>query len=415
MARTVLLILLCLFSNLSLPSEGEAQQARAIPELSTAQWRQDLRLFAEGVTKHHKNAFHLVSKERFDSAFAALDRRIPSLKGYEVVVGLQSLAAMIGDGHTFLATWGIQRYYPLDFFWFGRDLRVVRAAPAYKDALGGRVIKIGNANVGDVAATIQSVIPQGENEWYVLNQSAQQMVRADLLAALGVGADAARAAFVLEDETGKQSTVMVTSVAPDAKVDWIGAPKDPPLYLQRPEEQFWFTYLPKSHTVYVSFRGYGDIEQKSRRLFTFLDHHPVERLVIDMRNNGGGNYTLGRQQLIYPIQMRPALNRAGHLLVITGRATFSAGMTNAIDFHRETDALLVSEPIGARPRAYQENYWLTLPNSHLRVSVASLVYKFQDGDSPAFMPDQVVAPDWADHEAGRDPVVGWISAYKNSN
>ena len=52
-----------------------------------------------------------------------LRERIPSMKGYEVVVGLQHLAALVGDGHTFIKTEGLYERFPLDVVWFGDNLR----------------------------------------------------------------------------------------------------------------------------------------------------------------------------------------------------------------------------------------------------------------------------------------------------
>jgi hypothetical protein len=85
-------------------------------------------------------------------------------------------------------------------------------------------------------------------------------------------------------------------------------------------------------------------------LWECVDNNPVDRLVIDMRHNGGGDYTQGREHLVYEAQRRQSVNRAGRLFVVTGRATFSAAMTNATDFRRETEALLVGEPPGATQR-----------------------------------------------------------------
>jgi hypothetical protein len=87
-------------------------------------------------------------------------------------------------------------------------------------------------------------------------------------------------------------------------------------------------------------------------------------------------------------------------------------MTNATDFRRETDAILVGEPTGARPKGYQENHWLTLPNSGLQLSLASRYYKFQDADTPAVMPDHRIEPNWTDYKTGNDPVMEWILSYR---
>jgi hypothetical protein len=167
--------------------------------------------------------------------------------------------------------------------------------------------------------------------------------------------------------------------------------------------------LPDSQTVYVDFRSYEDIQQETQHLWQFIAQHPAKRLIIDMRWNGGGNYTLGRDYLISKITFMPQLNRAGRLFVITGRRTFSAGMTNVTDFRRETEAIIVGEPTGARPNGYQENHWFTLPFSKIRVSCATLRYRFQpESDSVAVFPDHRIDPSWSSFRAGQDAAINWI-------
>jgi hypothetical protein len=94
--------------------------------------------------------------------------------------------------------------------------------------------------------------------------------------------------------------------------------------------------------------------------------------------------------------------------VLTGRATFSAAMTNATDFRRETEAILVGEPTSARPNGYQENGWFYLPNSHIGVSAAQLRYRFGDENADAVYPDHRIDPDFASYWAGRDLVIEWV-------
>jgi C-terminal processing protease CtpA/Prc len=138
---------------------------------------------------------------------------------------------------------------------------------------------------------------------------------------------------------------------------------------------------------YVDFRSYQDLQEQTARLWTFIAQRPAKRLIIDMRWNGGGNFMHGRQYLVSKITFMPQINRAGRLFVIIGRRTFSAGMTNVTDFRRETEAVIVGEPTGGRPNGYQENHWFTLPLSKIRVSCATLKYRFQPyDDSSAVCP-----------------------------
>lgn len=111
---------------------------------------------------------------------------------------------------------------------------------------------------------------------------------------------------------------------------------------------------------------------------------------------------------IEPIKRRPAINQKGRLFVVVGRATFSAAMVNAIDFRKETNAILVGEPIGERPNSYSENDEMTLPHSRLVVSYSTRYYKFLEEDVPAVLPDERIDATWADFRAGRDAVMDWI-------
>jgi hypothetical protein len=383
----------------------------SLPALTPDQWRQDVDYFANEIATKHRDPYHFISKARFNQAVSDLRDRIPSMKDYEVVVGLQHLAALIGDGHTFLDTRGLYQRFPLEVFWFGNDLRVVRAAPEYRQALGARIVAIGSFPISDVQRKLQQLIPQGENHWHVLNESAAQITSVEPLAALGVLPDIGPADFTFEDASGRRFKVRIRPLPAGTDDSGEIGQSPVPLPFQHPADPLWFTYLPDSKTVYVDFRSYQDLKTHCAQLWAYMAKRPVKRLIVDMRWNGGGDFTKGRQYLIYKLVYMPALNRAGHLFVITGRGAFSAGMVNITDFRRETEAILVGEPTGARPNGYQENYWFTLPYSKLRVSCAMLKYRFEPGSkSDAIYPDRRIDPNWTLFVNGKDAALQWALA-----
>lgn len=385
------------------------EQIRRLSQLSSKQWRDDVAFAAHALVANHKYAFHLVGREQLDRAVEELQGRLHSLAPYEIVIGLQALAAMIGDGHTFLATWNVQHRFPLEAHWFGQELRIVRTSRQYIQALGTQIVAINDMTIADVYAGLQQVIPQGENEWYVREQSARQVMCAEVLAALGITKTQQHAVFTFEPDSGSRFTLDVEPQAADN--DWIEGAHPLPLCLQHPQEPFWFAYLRDTDTMYAHFRGYQNLAAHAQELFEAVDNHAPKRLVIDMRFNGGGNYTLTRNYLIPEIQNRPMLNTFGHLFILIGRGTFSAAMTNATDFRRETEALLVGEPTGARPNGYQENSWVTLPHSGLQLSIACRRYRFVDTDVEAVLPDILIQTSWLDYQAGRDPALEWVLSY----
>jgi C-terminal processing protease CtpA/Prc len=140
-----------------------------------------------------------------------------------------------------------------------------------------------------------------------------------------------------------------------------------------------------------------------------IDTSQPKRLVIDVRQNTGGDFNKGRY-LLAGLKKRETFRNRGSVYVITGRATQSAAMVNAIDFRKELSAILVGEPTGGRPNSYSENDEFRLPNSNIEVSYSTRYYRFQDTDTAAVMPDKLIEPSWESYPSGRDPVVEWILA-----
>jgi peptidase S41-like protein len=408
------LVVLCLCHGQD-ATAAAAQKGAGMPALSKEQWRDDLRYFSREMPKRHMNLFHSVSKEEFESAVGDLETAIPSLEDHQIVVRLHQIAARVGDGHTGVHQPSWFQLYPLSLFWFGADLRVTAATKEYERALGARVVRIGEVPIAEVESRVRTCFPSAaaENEWYELSTSPAFITRPEVLHALHVIADRASAPFTFEADAGDTFTldlkpvVMPPVVQGSVVIPGMQPVAAPPLFRQKPTERFWFTSLPDS-TVYVGWRGYDKLGEKARELFQFLDSHPVKRVVIDLRQNGGGDFLEGRKHVIRPVQKRVAVNQKGRLFVIIGRRTYSAALANAVDFRKDTNAILVGEPIGERPNSYSENDEMTLPNSRLVVSYSTRYYKFVDVDVPAVLPDVRIDPNWAEWRAGRDPVMDWI-------
>ncbi len=198
------------------------------------------------------------------------------------------------------------------------------------------------------------------------------------------------------------------AIRPDPKPTWIPAYKEPPLFRQRPGETFWYTYLPEARTVYCCFRGYEGLGKHSAGLFKLVSEQHPTKFVIDLRQNGGGDYTVGLRYLVRPIRELPDINQKGHLFVLIGPQTFSAAMSNAAHFRTQTAAILVGQPIGEKPNSYQESRRLKLPNSRLTLCYSVRFYRFVEGGENLIRPDHQIIPSWTEFKDGRDPVLEWV-------
>jgi C-terminal processing protease CtpA/Prc len=119
----------------------------------------------------------------------------------------------------------------------------------------------------------------------------------------------------------------------------------------------------------------------------------VERVVLDLRLNGGGdNTTFG--PLIQAIQESPDLNRRGKLYALISRHTFSAAGNFITVLQRDTEAILVGQPTGGAPNQYGDARMLTLPHvPWLRVSIATRYHVFGiDGDERVTHEPELMVP-----------------------
>jgi hypothetical protein len=221
------------------------------------------------------------------------------------------------------------------------------------------------------------------------------------------------AGYVLAEDDGQEFAINIDSVAlgESSKLSWVSVPKEPPLFRQRPDDNFWCTYLSDSHTVYCSFRGYKDLGRHSKALFVLTKQQHPDKVVIDMRLNGGGDYKVGLKYLVHPLRKLPDINRKGHLFVLIGPNTFSAAMSNSAHFRYQTNAILVGQQIGERPNSYQEAREMKLPNSHWTVRYSVKFYQFVESGENVIRPDQEIIPSWEDYRSGRDPVLQWVLIY----
>jgi hypothetical protein len=399
---------------LPLPTPAETRDER---------WRQDIRYLADNLIYLHPNAFHAVGREDFERAVDELLADVTVLEDAEIWTRMSALAAMLRDGHTRLLLHepGYFRVYPVQFNWYddpagyeGKSAIVVAAHPDYADVLGARVVRIGGLEIDSAAQAIRSLV-SFDNPQQLLQQSALLLRTAEALYTQGVLEDMERAAYVFEHADG---TIIRHQFAPGAVdepssdyvsiYDVLDAPT--PVRLLNDRDIYWFTYLEDTRTLYLQYNAARSDPEKpftdfTREVMAFVDSNSVERFVVDLRYNGGGNSSVIRP-LIDAIRERPAINAEGHLYVLIGRRTFSSAMMNAIDFDTQTAALLVGEPTGGRPNGYGEVRTFSLPNSGIEVQYSTRYFRNVGDDTlQAVLPDVPVAFSWADLLEGRDPVL----------
>ncbi len=403
-------------------------------------WQEDLTFLAARISEQHPNPWHHVTRQEFEAAVRRLQDRIPELGYPRILVGFMQIVALLGpgDGHSRvrLEPPFIGALYPLRFWWFSDGLYVRSASPEFVNLVGKRVLWVGGSKVEEAVERLRA-FAAGDNAFHQRLGIPALMLMPEVMWGAGIADEPERLKIVVEDAQGAQSSAVLTPSAlpegahqlPDIGHDplRLGAPADwptmwapaeaTPLYLSDPENWYWDRYLREAGTQYVQFNVVGDKEDGEsvdafiERVLEAAERNGAERLVLDIRFNGGGNNFLARP-IWHRLVGSDRWNQPGRLFVITGRHTFSAAQNLATILDEHTSAVFVGEPTGGSPNHYGDARAFRLPNSQLRVSVSTLFW--QDGmpwdDRPWVPPDLAAELSAEDLHQNRDPALDAILA-----
>jgi hypothetical protein len=421
----LLILLLVAFSDTSSAQYSRSSKTEA-DQVTADKWRQDLRYFAEELPKRHKNLFHTMTREQFESAVKNLNERIPSLDRNQIIVEMAQIVAMIGDGHSQMGlTWDPKigfKQYPLRLYLYSDGLFVRAATPQYAGAIGARVVKIGKLSADEAMKVAEKII-QRDNEMTARDVLPSRLVIPEVLQVLGIIDDMEHAQFVTEDANGKRSTVELAPMERGAEVKWVraneGAQAPLPLYLKDPSNNFWFEYLKDSRSIYVQFNSVQDKENETiagffKHVFEFVQANPVERFILDIRLNNGGDNTLIKP-LIQGLIKCDKINQRGRLFTIIGRLTFSAAQNLANRLERDTNTLFVGEPTGGSPNHYGDAVNVVLPNSGITVRVSTLWWQDMDprDTRPWIAPQIPTELSAEDYRTNNDPALKAILSHSS--
>lgn len=361
-------------------------------DLTPAQWEEDLNKLVEIVTTKHGSPFTYISKAAFYERVADIRRSIPHSSGVMNALAFRKLLATIGDGHTQVDLLTDRPIFPIETYWFGDGLRLVAAPHDRPELLGAKLVSINGIPISRVTDGLKQYVYQHETSLSFRRSAAVLLPYADLLGDLNITRPGLNR-FVFLSGGRRVAALLKAGPATDNLSRFA---YKYPLWQRNGGQPWWQMELP-DRSIYVNWRSYDGLDENAAALLKQLDARHPKRLLIDLRDNGGGDFNFGRR-FIDQLRTRPWLNKRGALYVLVGRRTFSAAMTNAVDFKKTTRAILVGETIGAKPNGWQESRSYFLPNSGIGFSVSIRYYSFLRGFSEV-RPDIAIPPrlsDWSD-------------------
>jgi hypothetical protein len=408
-----------------------ADSARISPS-DAAALRIDLRVAWTTIQRYHPAPFHKTSRAAFVRELDAVDRRLSSLSRADGFAALSRFVALLGEAHSGV---DLGADSPAKFHTFGLKLypyadgvAVQAAQPALQDLAGARLVAIDGMPVDDV---IRRVTPYAHaSNAMTVRWVLPFLLRPETLHAAGVTREplAATMRFTLADGKRVERRIVPaerTALAgfnpfrPGPAANWADArpaSAPVPLYLRHPDRAYWFEVDDATHTLYIQDNLVeNEADETLSAFFTraiaAAHDRAVERVVLDLRLNGGGDNTL-LEPIVTALAADPVVNRRDRFFVILGRQTQSAAENFVDRLERRTRARFVGEPTGESPNMYGDAVAFTLPGTKTVLHLSSLYW--QDAlpyDPRDWTPPEIAAElAVADYAAGRDPALEAILA-----
>lgn len=333
----------------------------------------------------------------------------------------------VGTGHAVVPP--MQRplswaFYPFVAYLFDDGLWIVLGGEEADDAEGWRIDEIGGRVTGEVLDAAGPFV-SADNASGRRGASARLLSYAGFLRGLGLTAADGTVVLGLSDPEGRRREV---EVAPVRLFSWKGlrwgrtlqesveawSPADP-----RPRARpFSLTYDEERRLLHVRVDRLRDGADETLAAFgdrvgRTAEQRGVDRVLIDLRSNGGGDNQLV-DAFVDRLAGHPVVDRRGVLYTAVGRHTFSAAGALAMALERRTRTLFTGEASGFTPNHLGDAVAVRLPGSDV---IAHLPTRYWQDGGPydrraALTPGVPVAFESRHHFEDRDPVVEAVFAHE---
>ena len=386
-------------------------------QLTVQQRREDLNVLYENLKKGHPNLFANTPEEEFLARKGEIEAGLDAASDQEFFLDLMSLTALAGDSHTSAALGDqtqLMRAYPFSLTWREGKWYLSALLAEHRELLGREVISAAGKPVAQAAEAFCGLL-SADNPVKLRRQFRQACNVADLYEYLGLVE--AGEPLVLTLAEGTELSLAPVSMEELGNIEIAQLGEGLPRPVTAAQDCYYCAFPLNSDTYYIQYNTCAadpelPMEQFAAQAAEELGNY--RRVVVDLRNNGGGS-----DGVLWPLLevLRQEMDRGAELVGLIGETTFSSAIINAVEL-QEMGGVLVGEPASGSVDHFGSVGSFRLPNSGLRVGVSQ---KYIDLDTlfdagagrgvEALEPDVTVLRTMEDTLAGRDTAVEWLLAH----
>jgi hypothetical protein len=359
----------------------------------------------------------MISKVEFEKEIQQIKSTLNKNSDVEVIIDLMRLTRKIGDGHTAFSLRGVETHlFPIEIYNVNEQWRVVKTTNRHKNLLGKIVTKIDGKSIHKIAEEVSKIAQYVENEQSQIIRTGEYLMISELLFGLHLTNNEYKAEFSFLNDNDIESNVLLNAIN---NKDYYENTTFETLEILIPEIQkplnskhdyLWFNSIRDTKGIYIKFESYPsfeDMEKFGESVLNYVNENQIKQVVIDLRNNGGGDFFVGTF-LAYYLNLADSIDWKSGVYVLTDKVTFSAGTSNASQFRQILNAKIIGEPTGSNPTGYQDMGQFTLPNSGMIVTYSKRLFRFQDKGTQGVQPDVLIEYDWKSYSKGIDNMMEWV-------
>ena len=164
-----------------------------------------------------------------------------------------------------------------------------------------RLLRVGTFPVEQAAARVRSVFAT-DNDSGVHYLAPWYLAQPEVLHAVGLARRPEAAFYAFQRPDGHEVNLELALPDPGKTLRW-PEPPAPTLRERQPEKPFWFQRLTRGRALYLKYNHCQDPEafrEMTGKLLAVLDRGGIERVVIDLRDNEGGDSAVAEPLLLGP-------------------------------------------------------------------------------------------------------------------
>lgn len=369
-------------------------------KLTSKQYIEDLEFLKRELPKRHKNLFAKTSEEIFNDKVEEIKKKSKSLNDESFEIELYKLIKEIDDEHTRIEPI-YKTIFPVKFDFFKEGVFVTSTDITNSSLLYKKLNGIGNSTLKEITKKFKNIV-KTDNQSYFKVYFQNSINNPRILKGLSISKSNLNSNFILDNVNYQIFSVQKEkfSSKPVSK-----------LLRYSDDDNYSYKLIDNGKTLYFNYLSCSEQTEKpfeyfSNQLFKSIKDKKPKRIIIDLRNNSGGNSAI-LNPFLEKLQ-KSYLNKKGSLFVLIGKKTFSSALMNAVDLKRNYESILIGQSTSGNVNHYGETRGFRLPNSKIIVGYSTKYWEVWKGYEGALTPDVKVEYSMKNFKNNVDEAIEYI-------